>query len=70
LQGVFEFWIDSNKPRSKDLQKGMQLRLLTQGESVFVDAFQFLNAKTNLFKGTSEPNASMCNPAHATDTPT
>lgn len=50
VQGVFEFWIDSNKPRSKDLQKGMQLRLLTQGESVFVDAFQFLNAKTNLFK--------------------
>jgi hypothetical protein len=50
---VFEFWIDSNKPRSKDLQNGMQLRLLTQGESVFVDAFQFLNAKTNLFKGTS-----------------
>jgi hypothetical protein len=49
---VFEFWIDSNKPRSKDLQKGMQLRLLTQGESVFVDSFQFLNAKTNLFKGT------------------
>lgn len=79
MKGVFEFWVDSNKPRAKDLQKGMQLRLLTigtdsapslfssirlllkvqTGESVFADSFQFLNAKTNLFKGMAPASSTL-----------
>ncbi|KAL6071612.1 hypothetical protein QOT17_006048 [Balamuthia mandrillaris] len=47
---LFEFWCDSAKPRAKDVSAGHELRVLTLGDSIFVDGFQMLNAKVNLFQ--------------------
>jgi hypothetical protein len=52
--GRFEFWVDQSKSRAKDLRVDAQVRLLTLGNSIFVDSFTFLNAKTNVFKDNEE----------------
>ena len=47
--GVFEFWIDIEKPGAKSLDAGKQLRLLTLGNSILVDRFELMSG-VNLFK--------------------
>jgi len=59
VRGKFEFWIDSEKPRAKDLGPGLELRILTMGDSIFVDDFMMLNAKLNVFKDMGEKGAEL-----------
>jgi len=46
----FELWADAGNPNFKTLQPGEELRVLTKGDSIFVDKISRLNQKTVMFK--------------------
>jgi hypothetical protein len=39
VRGRFEFWVDSEKPRAKDLSAGHELRILTSGVMITFECF-------------------------------
>eukprot|EP01094_Clydonella_sp_ATCC50884_P023322 TRINITY_DN5555_c0_g1_i1.p1 TRINITY_DN5555_c0_g1~~TRINITY_DN5555_c0_g1_i1.p1 ORF type:complete len:221 (-),score=40.08 TRINITY_DN5555_c0_g1_i1:83-715(-) len=47
----FELWMDIGRPKSKDIEAGHELRVLTMGSSIFIDAVQILNAKGDALTG-------------------
>jgi len=57
--GLFEFWIDSERPKAKEICEGHEVRVLTIGDSIFVESFQLLNAKLNVFKGMGDDGAQL-----------
>jgi len=50
VKGNFEFWLDSNSAKAKEIVAGHSVRILTIGESIFIDDVTLLNAKLNIFK--------------------
>eukprot|EP01090_Pellita_catalonica_P009969 TRINITY_DN211_c0_g2_i1.p1 TRINITY_DN211_c0_g2~~TRINITY_DN211_c0_g2_i1.p1 ORF type:complete len:226 (+),score=45.83 TRINITY_DN211_c0_g2_i1:40-717(+) len=59
VKNNFEFYVDSALPKAKDLAKGHELRLLTHGESVFVQRFSILNGKFNVFSQMGDKGAEL-----------